>query len=402
MNDHDRDQEAGHETGKSTFLSRRAALTSGLAVTATAGGFILGHGTASAEDNPRTTPGGAPATASAEPSTSSSPHGPTQPGITRPNPRQAHMAVLVCDIAAPSTTADLLDRLGEAIAKLSAGASLNGIDPADLTITVGVGPRVVISTLGKDAPGAEDLPEFRRERIPDDHRGGDLLLQICSDELATVALAGAELLRLFEAELTLRWHAQGFRGRPDHGVGRNLLGFHDGLVVPHTRSELDSDVWLAQPDQLAGSTFAVVRVMPIDVHGFSSMDLDAQQAAIGRERDSGKPLSGGTINDDIDLHAKLPSGLYTIGNNAHTRRAHPMPAGATGLMLRRSYSYDNGPGDQGLIFISFQNDLDTFTKTQHRIDEGDALLDHTTTTSSGSFLILPGFDPGLPLGRALR
>lgn len=396
-------QDPGHakerrSPGKSV-LSRRTALTGGVAVTAAAGGFAVGDRGFSSNPEP------ARETGSSEPVATSSrlsPHGPVQQGIVGPSPRQAHASVLVSDLSAPSDAADLLDDLGSVISEVASGEHLNGLDPADLTVTVGIGPAVVAATLGSGAHGSAELPAFAREDITEERRGGDLLFQLCSQDPAVTALAEAELMGRFAEKMTLRWSARGFRGRPDHGVGRNLLGFHDGLTVPRSQAELEASVWLSDPSPLAGATLAVVRVMPIEVRAFSSMPLPEQEAAIGRERDSGKPLSGGSIDEEVDLHVKLSSGAYAISNASHARRAHPLPAGAPGLMLRRSYSYDNGPADQGLVFISFQNDIDTFIRTQKRMDEGDALLDHAVTTASGSFLMLPGFDETHGLGSALR
>ena len=69
-------------------------------------------------------------------------------------------------------------------------------------------------------------------------------------------------------------------------------------------------------------------------------------------------------------------------------------------MLRRSYSFADSGG--GLLFVSFQNGLSTFIQTLERMDaDDDALLPFTTTTASGNFLILPGFQPGRPLGATL-
>jgi dye decolorizing peroxidase len=70
-----------------------------------------------------------------------------------------------------------------------------------------------------------------------------------------------------------------------------------------------------------------------------------------------------------------------------------------GHMLRRSYSTDEPA--PGLLFISFQNDLRTFTATLTHMDAADALLELTTTTASATFLILPGFDRQRPLGSQL-
>lgn len=51
--------------------------------------------------------------------------------------------------------------------------------------------------------------------------------------------------------------------------------------------------------------------------------------------------------------------------------------------------------------MSFQRDLHTFVATMRRMQQGDDLFDLTTTTATGSFLVLPGFDESRPLGATL-
>ena len=53
------------------------------------------------------------------------------------------------------------------------------------------------------------------------------------------------------------------------------------------------------------------------------------------------------------------------------------------------------------MFICFQNELDTFVKTQHRLDEVDDLMAFAKPTASASFLVLPGFTRDEPLGSTL-
>jgi dye decolorizing peroxidase len=42
------------------------------------------------------------------------------------------------------------------------------------------------------------------------------------------------------------------------------------------------------------------------------------------------------------------------------------------------------------MFISFQNDIATFAKTQLRLDEVDDLMQFVTPTATAAFAILPG------------
>lgn len=310
-------------------------------------------------------------------------HGDTQAGIA--HPAQAH-----CDLSVWDAEAPVLARLSDRIDALTRGSGLAGLSPAGLTITVGIGPRLVDPGL----PGAEDLPVFPGDQTDDRHRGGDLMLQVCADNPLVVSLAVAELAG---DDLTPRWRQAGFRGPvgPD-GAARNLLGFADGLVVPRGDTELRKEVWLHDPARVRGGTIAVVRRMRLDVRGFLALPVNEQERVLGRRRDTAAPLSGGGRDADIDLGAKAEDGQYLVPADAHVRRAHPLTSGS-GLMLRRGYTYDNGPDDRGLLFISFQKELRTFVATQHRLTEGDALMRYATTTASATFLVLPGFTRDRPL-----
>ena len=59
-------------------------------------------------------------------------------------------------------------------------------------------------------------------------------------------------------------------------------------------------------------------------------------------------------------------------------------------MLRRSYSYRDSDTDHGHLFISYQNDVQAFAKTQLRLDDVDDLMKYVTPTATAAFAILPG------------
>lgn len=327
-----------------------------------------------------------------------------QAGVTLPRSAQRNLLALVADLGPEVAPGPLLAELGEAIRTLTAGSDprLLGLSPGDLTVTVGAGPRLV-RTAGAALPGATDLPRFSRERIASRARGGDLLLQICADDAPVVPVAAAALLAQAGDRVRERWRQSGRRGT-DVSVAkgltapRNLLGFIDGIVGPHTTAEQERDLWLAGPPEVAGGTLAVLRRMELDLTRFAALPVAEQEAVFGRRRASGVPLSGGTPASAPELGAKTPDGRYLVPVDAHVRRANPTAVGV-GHMLRRSYSTDEPA--PGLLFISFQNDLRTFTATLTRMDTSDALLPFTTTTAGASFLILPGFDRQHPLGSTL-
>ncbi|MFH8337876.1 Dyp-type peroxidase [Streptomyces sp. AM6-12] len=333
-----------------------------------------------------------------------------QAGVALPQPAQGNLLVVVADLGTGVSPGALLAELGAAIRTLTAGTDprLLGLAPGDLTVTVGVGPRLVRAAGAAlpgaaDLPGTTDLPRFSRERIAPHERGGDLLLQICASDPLVVPVAAAALLERAGDRVRERWRQSGRRG-PNVPVGkdlaapRNLLGFIDGIVGPHSAAEQRRDLWLAGPPAVAGGTLAVVRRMELDLRRFAALSVAEQEAVFGRRRASGVPLSGGTVAAGPDLGAKTPDGRYLVPADAHARRAHATVVGV-GLMLRRSYSID-APAP-GLLFISFQNDLRTFTATLTHMDAADALLGFTTTTASATFLILPGFDRQRALGSGL-
>ncbi|MFD7504431.1 Dyp-type peroxidase [Streptomyces sp. NPDC059850] len=327
-----------------------------------------------------------------------------QAGITLPQPAQRNLLAVVADLGAAVAPGPLLADLGQAIRALVAGTDprLLGLPPGDLTVTVGVGPRLV-RTVGASLPGAADLPRFSRERIASRARGGDLLLQICASDALLPPVVAAALLDQAGDRVHERWRQSARRGaNVPVGNGltapRNPLGFIDGIVGPHTAAEQRRDLWLAGPPEVAGGTLAVLRRMELDLPRFAALSVAEQEAVFGRRRASGVPLSGGPVSSGPELGAKTPDGRYLVPADAHVRRANPTVVGA-GLMLRRSYSTDEPA--PGLLFVSFQNDLRTFTATLAHMDTADALLRFTTTTASATFLILPGFDRQRPLGSGL-
>ncbi|MFF8812396.1 Dyp-type peroxidase [Streptomyces pactum] len=327
-----------------------------------------------------------------------------QAGITLPQPAQPNLLAVVADLDDAAAPGPLLADLGRAVETLTAGTDprLLGLPPGDLTVTVGVGPRLVREA-GASLPGAADLPRFSRERIAPRARGGDLLIQICAGDALLLPVVAAALLDQAGDRVRERWRQSARRGA-NVAVGegltapRNPLGFIDGIVGPHTAAEQRRDLWLSGPPAVAGGTIAVLRRMELDLPRFAALSVAEQEAVIGRRRASGVPLSGGSAASGPELGAKTPDGRYLVPADAHARRAHATLVGV-GLMLRRSYSTDEPA--PGLLFISFQNDLRTFTATLAHMETSDALLSFTTTTAGATFLILPGFDRRRPLGATL-
>jgi dye decolorizing peroxidase len=283
--------------------------------------------------------------------------------------------------------------------------------PGDLTITVGVGPRLVRS-IRADGPGARDLPAFHGDEDIDPERvGGDLLVAAYSSDPVQIDAVFAAIERETDGTRAtvgaVRYSQRVYRAPGSGTVARNPLGFHDGIVVPTGADELDENVWISD-GPAAGGTICVLRRLRLARAEFGALDVSAREAVIGRRQRTGAPLSGGKRHDEADLSAKTPEGEFLVPVRSHVRAAHPSFTGSA-LMLRRSYGFDNGIAssgvaetpDAGLMFVCFQNDVEVFIRTQQRLDDLDALMAYATPTASGTFLILPGFAPDRPLGESL-
>ena len=76
-------------------------------------------------------------------------------------------------------------------------------------------------------------------------------------------------------------------------------------------------------------------------------------------------------------------------------------------MLRRGYSYDDGPAPDGqphagLLFAAYQADASTaFVPVQHRLATLDALNQWTTHIGSVTVAMPPGCAPGQYIGQCL-
>ncbi|MNT57286.1 putative deferrochelatase/peroxidase EfeN precursor [compost metagenome] len=77
-------------------------------------------------------------------------------------------------------------------------------------------------------------------------------------------------------------------------------------------------------------------------------------------------------------------------------------------MLRRSYSYSSGLDnitgqlDAGLLFISFQRDLQKqFVETQKKLAANDRLNEYITNMGSAVFACFPGTRQGGYIGQSL-
>ncbi|MEV7939136.1 Dyp-type peroxidase [Kitasatospora sp. NPDC088264] len=382
-------------------VERRALLAAGAVLAAGLGAGVqaLAHGGHE---------GAAPHPAAPPPGPAPLFHGPRQAGVT--TPPQPATQLLAFDLA-PATTAGgrdalrgLLADLTRLLAAATAGSSpdlrLQGAEPARLTSLVGVGPDLA-ARLGLNVPTAlADLPAFAGDRLDPARGGGDVLLQLCgADRWTLTVVAELATTAARAAGATPRWTQSGFLPATAPGTtARNLFGFKDGTANP---DEPTARQWVWGP---AGAhengTVLVYRRIRMDVAAFAALPADRRDLVIGRRAGDGAPLTGSAEHDEPDVYAKNPDGSYVIPATAHVRLSSPRLDGGA-RMLRRGYSYDDGPDDRGLLFCAFMRDPAQFTRVQTRLATRDALNPFVQHQASAVAYVLPGAPEGATLGEQL-
>lgn len=274
--------------------------------------------------------------------------------------------------------------------------------PARLTATWGIGP-AFLPALGLrhlQPEGLATLPEFSKDRLREEFTGGDVFLQVGADDGVVAATAARHLLAAAQDAMRVRWTQRGFSST----TRRNLMGQIDGTAnLPADDPRFSEILWSGdtQPDWLRGGSYVAVRRIRMLLPEWNAQSVEDQEAVIGRFKDSGAPLNGTAESDAVDLSAQTADLRLVVPADAHVRLANPENTGGARIH-RRGFSYDDGPGDAGLLFLAWQADPRTgFIPVQSRLDVGDALNRFTVTEGSALFACFPGCAPGGYVGETL-
>ncbi|NRQ31623.1 Dyp-type peroxidase [Nonomuraea sp. NN258] len=374
-----------------------------------AGGAVTAAGALAAPATPAATPTRATLTRAApaaEPF-----HGPHQAGVaTSP---QAYAVFLGLDLRPGGdreSVVRLMQLLTDDARRLTQGRPALAdtepelaTTPARLTITFGFGAGL-FAAAGVEPP-LSPLPAFETDRLDKRWSGGDLLVQICADDQLTLAHALRMIVKDARSFTRVRWTQRGFRSAlsPAGTTQRNLMGQVDGTVNP---TDLDRAVWIGQgPQWLHGGTTLVLRRIRMKLETWDAADRVAREFTIGRRLGDGAPLTGRAEHDEPDFARTNRLGFPVISEYAHIRRARVADPGQR--ILRRPYNYDegvaaDGTSDSGLLFASYQADVERqFVPVQRRLAEGDLLNEWITTIGSAVFLIPPGCGPEGWIGETL-
>ncbi|MFG3113109.1 iron uptake transporter deferrochelatase/peroxidase subunit [Streptomyces sp. NPDC048197] len=347
-----------------------------------------------------------------------------QAGITTPLQASGHLVAF--DLAPGSNrkaAAALLRRWSRTAERLMAGRAPDAdtgvaldAGPSSLTVTFGLGHSFFDRTgLTKHRPVQLDpLPDFSADALDPKRSNGDLWIQIGADD----ALVAFHALRALQKDAAgtarLRWQMNGFNRTPGataHPMtARNLMGQVDGTNNPKPADpDFDERIFVgrdAAQEWMRGGSYAVVRRIRMLLDDWEKRSRHEQERVIGRRKDNGAPLTGGSETTPMKLDATGADGLPVIPANAHARVAAP-ESNQGAAMLRRPFSFhdgfrEDGAPDAGLLFICWQADpLRAFTQVQRKLDRGDALSPFLRHEASGLYAVPPAAAPGGYVGQPL-
>jgi dye decolorizing peroxidase len=286
-------------------------------------------------------------------------------------------------------------------------AMATGYGPSSLTITVGFGASLLLK-LGAAVPDQlQALPAFPRDRLDERRSDGDIGVLLTAGDAIVLAHALRTLSRTARGTAVVRWQMSGFNAADGVTVergatARNLMGQLDGTGNPRPGDPgFDARVFVGPdggPAWMRGGSYLVFRRIRMLLDSWDTLTRERQEQVIGRRKDTGAPLSGGTEFTPLDLDKQNASGGLAIGPGAHVRQASPLSnSGAT--ILRKGFSYfdgyrPDGEPDAGLLFLAFQSDpRDGFTRIQQRLALADELSRFLVHESSALFAVPPGSGP---------
>ena len=346
-------------------------------------------------------------------------YGPHQAGID--TPAQDRLAFAAFDVTSPDVQAlkAMLGSWAAAAAQMTSGQPIGpvetapqappidtgealGLEPSQLTITVGFGPSLFDDRFGlaKRRPAAlADLPAFPNDVLDPNRSGGDIGVQACSNDPQVAFHVIRNFARVARGTAVMRWSQLGF-GRTSttskaQATPRNLMGFKDGTnnVKAEDSTDLNSFVWVAdETDQpwMRGGSYLVARRIRMLIESWDADYLADQERVFGRSKETGAPLTGKAEFDTVNLASKA------IPADAHIRLAAPATNDGQKI-LRRGYSFTDGIDpvtgqlDAGLFFIAYQKDpRKQFVPIQSRLAAGDALNEYIKHTGSALFAVPPG------------
>jgi len=325
---------------------------------------------------------------------------------------QAATNMLAFDLIPGTTNEDMIRwmrLLTDDIRRLSTGQPAladptpsTGIGPARFSAYIGFGPGLFrkLGLESKMPDGLIDLPVFSIDALEDQYSGGDVLIHAAADDAVALFNGVRVLVRDSLPFATMRWNQAGFAHAAQSSkpkvTHRNLMGQLDGSANPKLNSdEFDNTVWIKEgPAWIEGGTILVFRRIDMNLENWDKLGSQAKSEVIGRELESGAPLTGANESDAPDYTAALPSGAKVIAEDSHIRRASL--SGTASPIFRRTFSFGqpdpNGPQMKaGLLWCAYQRNIkEQYLPMQLRLAKSDSLNRYTTPVGSATFAVPKG------------
>jgi deferrochelatase/peroxidase EfeB len=308
---------------------------------------------------------------------------------------------------------------GELLAPPDDTGEAVGLPAANLTITIGFGPKLFerkgLGLAAKRPAALRDIPPLPGDELVTLESGGALCVQACADDPQVVFHAIRNLARIGRGTVAMRWSQLGFGRTSSTTRGqttpRNLMGFKDGTanIRAEDTAAMDRFVWLGggtDPAWMRGGSYMVTRRIRMLLEVWDRSSLEDQEQTIGRSKYHGAPLGGHEEFEPLDLDAER-DGQPLIPVDAHVRLASST-ANDGERILRRGYSFTDGVDERlgeleaGLFFVCFQRDPEKqFVAIQRRLGSHDALGEYISHVGSAVFAVPPGASPGGYVGETL-
>ncbi|MFI8437395.1 Dyp-type peroxidase [Streptomyces sp. NPDC079020] len=240
------------------------------------------------------------------------------------------------------------------------------------------------------------MPHFAGDLLDPAMSHGDMLVHVAGNKATAIRKTVERIRNTASPNWTIRWQIDGSRPanrvEDGRGLARNPFHFTEGFGNPGTeRESLDRALTTAdqnEPLWAVGGSYQVVRIIRFATDLWDKDSVREQERIIGRRRDGG--WLDGTPGDEQPNFAADPTGRLTP-LDSHVRLAAPDRRNSPPI-VRRSYSYDQGDGDTGIIFSCFQRDLaQGFEATQKRL-EGESMAKYLLTIGGGYFFVPPHGD----------
>lgn len=179
--------------------------------------------------------------------------------------------------------------------------------------------------------GLTPFPDFSVEDIDLVPVPLDLMIQIRSDRQDVNFIATQQVLHLFQGHADLQEHIQGFR----YLDGRSLTGFIDAPCNPKGKAKREAALvdQVLQP-VFAGGSYLYLHCLNFDLVSWQQLNTEQQEAIMGMDKVSGKPLLAGKLAADSHYVMMQPETVQ----NAFLQQNMPFSQAKVQGMLQLSYA----------------------------------------------------------------